>query len=166
MEIVKLRLQSAETSLTPFEAIKELGLRGLYKGSAVTLARDIPYNVLFFLSYIYLKRGLTDQEGNISREKILCSGVAAGMVAACACTPFDVLKSRIQARGSVYTNGAVDCARRLYAEGGSGIFFRSAVPRMAVQGPLYGIALLSFELQTQYLSSSQRLRWTVSVTHR
>lgn len=155
MEIVKLRLQSAETSLTPFEAIKELGLRGLYKGSAVTLARDIPYNVLFFLSYIYLKRGLTDQEGNISREKILCSGVAAGMVAACACTPFDVLKSRIQARGSVYTNGAVDCARRLYAEGGSGIFFRSAVPRMAVQGPLYGIALLSFELQTQYLSSSQ-----------
>ena len=47
MEIVKLRLQSAETSLTPFEAINELGLRGLYKGSAVTLARDIPYNVLF-----------------------------------------------------------------------------------------------------------------------
>ena len=69
MEIVKLRLQSAETSLTPFEAINELGLRDLYKGSAVTLARDIPYNVLFFLSYIYLKRGLTDQEGNISREK-------------------------------------------------------------------------------------------------
>jgi hypothetical protein len=116
------------------------------------LARDVPYNVLFFLSYIYLKRSLTDQEGNVSRERILSSGVAAGMMAACACTPFDVLKSRIQARGSIYTNGAVDCAKKLYAEGGSSIFFRGAMPRMAVQGPLYGIALLSFELQTQYLS--------------
>lgn len=74
------------------------------------------------------------------------------MLAAFAGTPCDVVKSRIQARGSIYQDGAIDCAKRLYREGGLGVFFRGAVPRMAVQGPLYGIALLSFELQTQYLS--------------
>ena len=74
------------------------------------------------------------------------------MLAAFAGTPCDVVKSRIQARDSIYTNGAIDCANKLYREGGLAVFFRGAVPRMAVQGPLYGIALLSFELQTQYLS--------------
>ena len=74
------------------------------------------------------------------------------MLAAFAGTPCDVVKSRIQARDSIYKDGAIDCAKRLYREGGLGVFFRGAVPRMAVQGPLYGIALLSFELQTQYLS--------------
>ena len=153
LEIVKLRLQSADTPLTPIQAIRELGPRGLYKGSSVTLIRDVPYNVIFFLSYIKIKNALTDEEtGHCSRQRILGAGVSAGMLAAFAGTPCDVVKSRIQARDSIYTNGAIDCAKRLYGEGGLGVFFRGAVPRMAVQGPLYGIALLSFELQTQYLS--------------
>lgn len=154
MEIVKIRLQSADSAFTPLMAVRELGLRGLYTGSAVTMMRDVPYNIIFFLTYIQLKRALTSPEGEVSRQRILGSGVAAGMVAAFVGTPMDVVKSRIQMRNSPYTNGALDCARRLYGEGGSSIFFRGAVPRMAVQGPLYGIALLLFELQSQYLSSS------------
>ena len=153
LEIVKLRLQSADSPLTPLQAIQELGPRGLYKGSSVTLIRDVPYNIIFFLSYIKIKNALTDEEtGHCSRQRIFGSGVSAGMLAAFAGTPCDVVKSRIQARDSIYRNGAIDCAKRLYREGGLGVFFRGAVPRMAVQGPLYGIALLSFELQTQYLS--------------
>ena len=115
--------------------------------------RDVPYNVIFFLSYIEMKRALTSPDGEVSRSRILGSGIAAGMIAALAGTPMDVVKSRIQMRNSPYTSGAIDCAKRLYGEGGYGIFFRGALPRMAVQGPLYGIALLFFELQSQYLSS-------------
>ena len=154
MEILKIRLQMADSTLTPIMAVRELGVRGLYTGSAVTMLRDVPYNIIFFLTYIQLKRALTSPEGEVSRERILGSGVAAGMVAALVGTPMDVVKSRIQMRNSPYTNGALDCAQRLYGEGGSSIFFRGAVPRMAVQGPLYGIALLLFELQSQYLSSA------------
>jgi len=153
MEIMKIRLQSTDLTLTPLQAVRELGLRGLYTGSAVTLLRDVPYNIIFFLSYIEIKRALTSQDGDVSRSRILGSGVAAGMLAAIAGTPMDVVKSRIQMRNSPYTSGTIDCARRLHTEGGFGIFFRGAVPRMAVQGPLYGIALLFFELQSQYLSS-------------
>eukprot|EP00985_Skeletonema_marinoi_P002591 scaffold1065_cov128-Skeletonema_marinoi.AAC.3 len=154
MEIMKIRLQTAESAtVSPLQALRELGWKGLYNGSGVTLLRDVPYNVIFFLSYIEIKRALTSPEGEVSRARILGSGVAAGMLAAFFGTPMDVVKSRIQMRNSPYTNGAIDCAKRLYAEGGYGMFFRGAFPRMAVQGPMYGIALLFFELQSQYLSS-------------
>ena len=153
METMKIRLQTADSAaLSPLQALSELGWKGLYNGSRVTLLRDVPYNVIFFLSYIEIKRALTSPDGDISRARILGSGVAAGMLAAFAGTPMDVVKSRIQMRDSQYTNGAIDCAKRLYAEGGYGMFFRGALPRMTVQGPLYGIALLFFELQSQYLS--------------
>jgi len=117
--------------------------------------RDVPYNVIFFTTYIQLKRALTSPDGHVAQERIFGSGVAAGMVAAWVGTPMDVVKSRIQMRDSPYTRGALDCARRLYGEGGCSIFFRGAIPRMAVQGPLYGISLLFFELQNQYLSSAR-----------
>ena len=154
MEIMKIRLQTAESAaVSPLQAVRELGFKGLYTGSTVTLMRDVPYNVIFFLSYIEMKRALTSPDGEVSRSRILGSGIAAGMIAAFAGTPMDVVKSRIQMRNSPYTSGAIDCAKRLYGEGGYAIFFRGALPRMALQGPLYGIALLFFDLQSQYLSS-------------
>ena len=156
MEVLKIRLQTSETGASsPLAVVRELGARGLYNGSAVTLMRDVPYNVIFFTTYIQLKRALTLPDGHVAQERIFGSGVAAGMVAALVGTPMDVVKSRIQMRDSPYTRGALDCARRLYGEGGCSIFFRGAIPRMAVQGPLYGISLLFFELQNQYLSSAR-----------
>ena len=154
MEVLKIRLQTSEAvKSSTLAVVKELGPRGLYNGSAVTLMRDVPYNVVFFMTYIQLKRSLTSPDGNVTRNCIFGSGVAAGVVAAWAGTPMDVVKSRIQMKDSPYRSGALDCARRLYSEGGYHIFFRGAIPRMAVQGPLYGISLLFFELQNQYLSS-------------
>lgn len=74
------------------------------------------------------------------------------MLAAFFGTPMDVVKSRIQMRNSPYTSGAVDCARRLYGEGGYGIFFRGALPRMAVQGEIEGgSAVRSVQAQTYRL---------------
>ena len=67
MEIMKIRLQSVDSALTPLQAAKELGWKGLYTGSGVTLLRDVPYNVIFFLSYIEIKRSLTSSDGDISR---------------------------------------------------------------------------------------------------
>merc|ERR1712065_9983 len=61
MEIVKIRMQVQGTlpadvpRKTTMEVVKELGIRGLYKGSAVTLMRDVPFSLIFFPSYAVLK---------------------------------------------------------------------------------------------------------------
>lgn len=162
MEIVKLRLQvqaaaggaAAAQQLTPGQIVRELGPRGLYKGSMITIARDVPYNVVFFTSYIAIKRWLTDEQGHVTLPRIMASGVIAGMIGACLGTPVDVVKTRIQARGSDYTKGAPAAARRILAEEGYRAFFTGSVPRMAVQGPLYGIALLAFEVQQAFLGGT------------
>lgn len=150
MEVMKIRLQMVDGSSSPLAVAKELGFRGLFNGITVTWMRDIPYNVIFFMTYIQLKRMLTSPNGHVSQDRVFGSGVAAGVVAAWAGTPMDVVKSRIQMANSPYTSGAVDCMRRLHGEGGWRIFFRGAVPRMVVQGPLYGISLLLFELLNDY----------------
>lgn len=159
LEMVKIQqIQAAEQAIGsscpapgPMSTLRVLGLRGLYKGSSLTISRDIPYNIVFFTTYIGVKRGLTDQDAHISRRAILLSGVAAGMAAAFVSTPVDVVKTRIQASGSSYTDGTMAACRRIFAEEGARAFFTGAVARMAVQGPLYGIALLTFEVFSGFL---------------
>ena len=160
MEVMKIQLQMIDgpAKSSSLAVAKELGIRGLYNGITVTWMRDIPYNVIFFMTYIQLKRALTSPDGHVSQSRVFSSGVAAGVVAAWAGTPMDVVKSRIQMANSPYTNGAVDCMKRLHDEGGWRIFFRGAVPRMAVQGPLYGISLLCFELLNDYSKQTEAQR--------
>lgn len=44
----------------------------------------------------------------------------------------------------------------MWREGGPRMFFKGAVERMAIQAPLYGVALLAFELQKKwYLAHHQ-----------
>lgn len=88
------------------------------------------------------------------------------MLAAFAGTPMDVVKSRIQMRNSPYTDGAVDCAKRLCGEGGYGIFFRGAVPRMAVQGEVKkNVPLVKKDLQNEILCPSLSLK-TLALLYR
>jgi hypothetical protein len=45
----------------------------------------------------------------------------------------------------------------VWREGGPRTFFKGAVERMAIQAPLYGVALLAFELQKKwYLAHHQQ----------
>ena len=58
MEIVKIRGQTAALNGEAFnmaETVREMGLRGLYRGAASTLFRDIPFSAAFFASYGVLK---------------------------------------------------------------------------------------------------------------
>jgi solute carrier family 25 aspartate/glutamate transporter 12/13 len=61
MEIVKIRMQMqallpiAERQST-IEVVKSLGIRGLYMGTLATLARDVPFSILFFPAYANIKK--------------------------------------------------------------------------------------------------------------
>lgn len=156
-EIVKIRLQTqaslpAAERQSAAQVVQSLGLRGLYKGAGVCLMRDIPYAVIFFPMYANVRDFFTDAQGNNSIASIVFAGATAGATAAGICTPADVIKTRRQMRGANYT-GTLDCFRQVTKAHGYGVLFKGAVPRMMVQAPLFGITLVAFELQKNYMQS-------------
>lgn len=147
MEIVKIRLQ-VQGTLPPdvprksaFAVVKELGIRGLYKGASVTLLRDVPFSFIFFPTYANVKKHFTDSQGNVGILYLLLSGAVAGAVAAASVTPADVVKTRVQVQNSRYRS-IPHCAMSVWKEEGASAFFKGVWQRMAVQAPLFGIALL------------------------
>lgn len=134
------------------QVVQSLGLRGLYRGAGVCLMRDIPYAVIFFPMYANVRDALADAKGHTSIASIVFAGAFAGATAAGVCTPADVIKTRRQMRGANYT-GTLDCFRKVTAAHGYGVLFKGAVPRMMVQAPLFGITLVAFELQKNYMQS-------------
>jgi len=159
MEIVKIRMQ-VQGTLPPekrkpaAQVVKELGIRGLYKGTPVTLLRDVPFSVLFFPAYANLRAFFSDADGNIGIAPGFLSGAVAGAMAAGLVTPADVVKTRVQVQDSRYTS-IPQCATTVWKEEGFSAFWKGVVPRMAVQAPMFGIALLAFELQKKFILAHQ-----------
>ena len=155
----------------------------MYQGTLATLARDVPYSLIFFPLYANIKALLADSKGNNSMISVLFSGVTAGAVAAGAVTPTDVVKTRWDLWNTVIDRELI-CLRLQLAGGkerygsmlntymmilreegfsalykGNIISFWNAyfnqkvgaVPRMVVVGPLFGITLLAFEFQKEYM---------------
>ena len=143
-------LKPAAERLSTGEVVRNLGLRGMYKGTVVTWIRDVPYSIIFFPLYATLKEAFSDEHGHAGIPNILAAGAIAGASAALACTPADVVKTRFQAEGSAYT-GIADTFRQTLRHEGAGAFFKGSIPRMSVTAPLFGIALLAFELQKRFI---------------
>ena len=150
MEIVKIRCQLTGKSM--MSVAQELGVRGLYKGYVSTLSRDVCFNLLFFPTQSKLKARLI-KPGQSQAEKTFYSflgGITGGVLAASASTPFDVVKTRLQA-GEAGSIPAV--TRAIIEKEGASALFLGVVPRCAAIAPLFGIAICVFDLQKRFLLS-------------
>lgn len=185
MEIVKIRLQMMQKQMlaqpsiivqssggtasiaggnTPvnlkpagaIQVIKDLGIRGLYRGSHLTLMRDIPYGLLFFSLYADLKHRLRDPVTNVTPfHNILAAGMVAGMVAAALTTPFDCLKTRYQSAEGAKFNGIKDVFVTTVKERGYIGLFRGWRPRAVIIGSLFAIMLLTYEVQKRFITGTE-----------
>lgn len=204
MEIVKIRMQlaaasstsattasssftttsirAASTSITPISIVKELGLRGLYRGTAATLCRDVPFSFLFFPTLAVLKQRFSEfdrkyfqksGEGSTTAAAststptthppapfwaIFASGITSGIIAAGAVTPMDVVKTRLQVQpkpGDPVYNGMAHCYREIIAHEGPKALFKGVIPRILIVSPLFAITVLVYEFQQRYLSSKK-----------
>lgn len=68
--------------------VKELGIKGLYKGSTITLLRDVPYSMIFFPLNANLKTLFSKNEDDVSLLGLMASGMIAGAFASGLSTPF------------------------------------------------------------------------------
>lgn len=163
MEITKIRLQMQATlpiaeRQTMLQVVSSLGIRGMYTGTPATLARDVPFSLIFFPGYANIKALLADDKGNNSMASILAAGSIAGAIGAAAVTPADVIKTRLQVAGGKQRYGnLINAFNVIVKEEGVSALFKGAFPRMVVVGPLFAITLLAFEAQKNYMIKSGKL---------
>lgn len=113
---------------------KEGGIRSVFRGSAMTLARDAPGSAVYFATYEYIKRSLTPKNkdgspGPLSLTAVVAAGGAAGVAMWIPVFPVDTIKSRLQsADGRPKIMGVI---KGVYGNGGFKAFFPGFGPAMA-----------------------------------
>ncbi|KAI9368134.1 mitochondrial carrier domain-containing protein [Aspergillus egyptiacus] len=135
---------------------KEGGIRSVFRGSAMTLARDGPGSAAYFAAYEYIKRSLTpkDANGNITGElslpAVLAAGGAAGIAMWIPVFPVDTIKSRLQSASGKPTIGGT--IRSVYASGGFKAFFPGFGPALARAVPANAATFAGVELAHKFMN--------------
>lgn len=169
LEIVKIRLQmqgGVKSNLQPGEIphkrltagqiIKQLGVKGLYKGATACLLRDVPFSAIYFPTYANIKAHVFDfdphdpnKRHKLDSWQLLVSGALAGAPAAFFTTPADVIKTRLQVEQKSHEaryNGIVHAFGKILKEEGVGAFFKGSLARVFRSSPQFGFTLASYEI--------------------
>lgn len=135
---------------------KEGGIRSVFRGSAMTLARDGPGSAAYFATYEIVKRKLTPKDpvtglpGQLSLSAVMVAGGAAGIAMWIPVFPIDTIKSRLQsAEGRPTISGTI---RGIHASGGMKAFFPGIGPAMARAVPANAATFLGVELAHKTMS--------------
>lgn len=136
---------------------KEGGVRSVFRGSVMTLARDGPGSAAYFATYEGIKRYMTPKDangkpkGDLSLTAVMTAGGAAGIAMWIPVFPIDTVKSRLQsAEGNVSIGGTL---RELYGKGGIKAFFPGMGPAMARAVPANAATFLGVELAQKFMGS-------------
>ncbi|XP_013779332.1 calcium-binding mitochondrial carrier protein Aralar1-like [Limulus polyphemus] len=159
LEIVKIRLQVAGelaalgSKVRAVGVIRELGFRGLYKGSRACFLRDIPFSAIYFPVYAHTKLLTADESGHNGPLSLLASAFIAGVPAAYLVTPADVIKTRLQVQarqGQTTYSGVMDAFRKIFKEEGITAFFKGGPARVFRSSPQFGFTLLTYEILQRF----------------
>eukprot|EP01112_Ceratiomyxa_fruticulosa_P012274 TRINITY_DN338_c0_g1_i2.p1 TRINITY_DN338_c0_g1~~TRINITY_DN338_c0_g1_i2.p1 ORF type:complete len:315 (-),score=41.32 TRINITY_DN338_c0_g1_i2:140-1084(-) len=141
---------------------RQNGVRGLFQGLSVTIARDVPGDMAYFFAYEYTKRYLmgkmnTPENSNHHRTPpgwvIVVSGGLAGMAFWTTIFPLDVIKTRIQTQNDFlkYKN-SWDCAKFIFRNQGVRGFYRGYLATLLRSFPTSSVNFLVFESVRTLLS--------------
>ncbi|XP_077371462.1 mitochondrial carnitine/acylcarnitine carrier protein-like isoform X1 [Festucalex cinctus] len=134
---------------------KEQGIRSVYKGTLLTLIRDVPSNGLYFLTYEYLKNFLTPEGQSTSQlgaAYILLAGGVAGLLNWTIALPPDVLKSNFQTAADGKYRGLVDVLRTLLREEGAKALYKGFNAVFLRAFPANAACFLGFEVALKGLN--------------
>lgn len=136
---------------------KEGGIRSVYKGTVLTLWRDVPGGAVYFGTYEFMKRYIIKhhydgETKKISPAAVLFSGGLAGMANWCVSIPPDVLKSRFQTAPPEKYSGMMDVYREVIREEGHAGLFRGLRPALMRAFPANAACFFGMELSRSLLT--------------
>jgi len=122
------------------------GIRNLYRGTILTLARDVPASGCYFGMYAYIKDQLTPEGQELSISSILVAGGLAGMANWAIGIPPDTLKTRFQTDVTGKYSGIKDVYAEVIAQGGFKQMFRGFGVVMLRAFPANASCFLAMEM--------------------
>eukprot|EP01102_Stenamoeba_stenopodia_P004920 TRINITY_DN15424_c0_g1_i1.p1 TRINITY_DN15424_c0_g1~~TRINITY_DN15424_c0_g1_i1.p1 ORF type:complete len:307 (-),score=57.46 TRINITY_DN15424_c0_g1_i1:234-1154(-) len=137
------------------QVFRESGIRGIYKGTAATMLRDVPGSGAYFAAYEAMKRGLTPEgksQKDLSPLTIIAAGGAAGVCNWLVSLPADVLKSRYQTAPEGTYKGLYDVFRQLVKNEGYGALYKGIGPVMLRAIPANAACFMGYEVAQKVLN--------------
>ncbi|ORX50909.1 mitochondrial carrier [Hesseltinella vesiculosa] len=130
--VVKVRFESNFYNYTSLSdaftsIIKKDGVRGLFAGYGATFIRDAPFAGIYLFFYENCKKSAKvwseNHQYQVANALInLGSGVTAGVAATIITHPFDMLKTRMQLKPTIYRNIIQSASKVIKEEGLIGFF--------------------------------------------
>jgi solute carrier family 25 carnitine/acylcarnitine transporter 20/29 len=129
------------------QVYREGGLRSVFRGTGMTVIRDVPGKAIYFAGYEFWRKGLCEWQGtqHPTMGMTLFAGGMAGVgnwIVAC---PFDVVKSIWQTAPAGTYSSPLDVARKLMEKAGPSAFFRGLSPALLRAFPANAACLLAAE---------------------
>lgn len=137
VEIAKQRKQALiakkeNTFQILYDAFKKEGLRkGVYRGFGITIMREVPFSLIQFPLWEYLKVQWEPSTGlPLNPAVVALCGAISGGIAAGLTTPLDVLKTRIMLADASNRTTVSKIIKSIYRENGIRGLFAGFVPRV------------------------------------
>eukprot|EP00591_Stephanopyxis_turris_P007225 CAMPEP_0195531566 /NCGR_PEP_ID=MMETSP0794_2-20130614/35773_1 /TAXON_ID=515487 /ORGANISM="Stephanopyxis turris, Strain CCMP 815" /LENGTH=171 /DNA_ID=CAMNT_0040663417 /DNA_START=111 /DNA_END=626 /DNA_ORIENTATION=- len=127
------------------------GVRALYKGTKLTLMRDIPGNMVYFGAYEVAKRQFAAR-GKGTALAPMFAGALAGVIFWPIVLPTDTLKTKFQTAPEGTYNSIGEVYRDLVQKEGMGGLFRGMKPAMIRSAPANAVSFMGAELTKNALS--------------
>jgi len=122
----------------------------------ITVARDIPFSVTYFLSYEAFRtiqqsyHGGSEENDKLGMGNHMIAGATAAATAVAVTNPLDLVKTRLQTQGALEKarySSIPDCFKRIMLEEGIRGFYKGFVPRLLYLCPS---AALTFSLYEHF----------------
>eukprot|EP00607_Mallomonas_marina_P009416 CAMPEP_0182420530 /NCGR_PEP_ID=MMETSP1167-20130531/5387_1 /TAXON_ID=2988 /ORGANISM="Mallomonas Sp, Strain CCMP3275" /LENGTH=264 /DNA_ID=CAMNT_0024596581 /DNA_START=81 /DNA_END=875 /DNA_ORIENTATION=- len=150
-EHVKIKLQIAPEK-SASQVIQEIGLRNLFRGFTATFVRDVPFCLVYFPLYSYMKSSyMTMTQSTEEPLHIgILAGMMSGMIGGAITTPGDMVKTLIQK--STRPVSTIGTFQRVIQKEGATALFKGWNTRVLIIGLSYGIISGVYELQKRLLA--------------
>jgi len=162
LDVIKQRMQLPETKggfvqITKTVLRKE-GVGMFFRSLPTTVAINVPYQGVYFVTYEALKSALTKimkkgKKIRRSEEGVvwLMAGAMAGAIAGTFSTPLDVVKTFIQTHPSNKDLNTAQVMRRIVRRKGARLLFAGAGARAMTCAPAAGICWTAYETMKRLL---------------
>lgn len=149
--------------------VKE-GILGLYKGMGAPITGVTPMFAVCFLGFGIGKRiQQKNPDDPLTMLQIFQAGMVSGIFTTGIMAPGERIKCLLQVQaantspGAVKYNGPIDCAKKLYAEGGMRSIYKGTAATLLRDVPASGMYFMTYEWLQQVLTPEGKSRNDLSV---